>query len=247
MRPVVTVAEMAAADAAAPVPVGVLVERAGRAVAGAALFQAVAATISARAALQRPVPAAARHRPHTGVSALRVGTALLRTDREARLVVLYACMRSLVRGLWFTEPREVFWPQSGTDALKVAQALLNYFVYMVIIIVVAVPEGLPMSVTVSLALAMQKCLEDLSREAGIVPEWKTLLRDLDRLQHVRIRHRYNDWLVRTDVTKPIADLFRHAHIALPPRAKQMAPPALVLPTKSARKRRGRPRRGATSP
>ena len=34
--------------------------------------------------------------------------------------------------------------------------LLNYFVYMVIVIVVAVPEGLPMSVTVSLALAMQK-------------------------------------------------------------------------------------------
>ncbi len=34
--------------------------------------------------------------------------------------------------------------------------LLDYFVYMVIIIVVAVPEGLPMSVTVSLALAMQK-------------------------------------------------------------------------------------------
>jgi transposase len=97
-----------------------------------------------------------------------------------------------------------------------------------------------------LALTMQKCLEDLSREAGIVPEWKTLLRDLDRLQHVRIRHRDNDWLVRTDVTKPIADLFRHAHIALPPRAKQMAPPALVS-TKSARKRRGRPRRSATLP
>ena len=34
--------------------------------------------------------------------------------------------------------------------------LLGYFVNMVIIIVVAVPEGLPMSVTVSLALAMQK-------------------------------------------------------------------------------------------
>ena len=97
-----------------------------------------------------------------------------------------------------------------------------------------------------LALAMQKCLEDLSREAGIVPEWKTLLRDLDRLQHVRIRHRGNDWLVRTDVSKPIADLFRHAHIALPPRAKQMAPPKPVSPTKSVPTRRGRPRRGATS-
>ncbi len=35
-------------------------------------------------------------------------------------------------------------------------AILGYFVYMVIIIVVAVPEGLPMSVTVSLALAMRK-------------------------------------------------------------------------------------------
>jgi transposase len=97
-----------------------------------------------------------------------------------------------------------------------------------------------------LALVMQKCLEDLSREAGIVPEWKTLLRDLDRLQHVRIRYRNNDWLVRTDVSKPIADLFCHAHIALPPRARQMAPPKIVSPTKSARKRRGRPRRGATS-
>jgi Ca2+-transporting ATPase len=38
----------------------------------------------------------------------------------------------------------------------VAGNLLQYFVYMVIIIVVAVPEGLPMSVTVSLALAMRK-------------------------------------------------------------------------------------------
>src|SRR4029077_17987964 len=40
--------------------------------------------------------------------------------------------------------------------LGVAGHVLQYFVYMVIIIVVAVPEGLPMSVTVSLALAMQK-------------------------------------------------------------------------------------------
>ena len=90
-----------------------------------------------------------------------------------------------------------------------------------------------------LALTMQKYLEDLSRWAGVIPEWKTLLRDLDRLQHVRIRHRDNDWLVRTDVSKSIADLFHHAHIALPPRARQMAPPKLVPPKTSARKRRGR--------
>ncbi len=40
--------------------------------------------------------------------------------------------------------------------IGVVNHLLDYFVYMVIVIVVAVPEGLPMSVTVSLALAMRK-------------------------------------------------------------------------------------------
>jgi Ca2+-transporting ATPase len=62
----------------------------------------------------------------------------------------------LVRGLFLTEPREVYWPADWADALAVGRNLLDYFMYMVIIVVVAVPEGLPMSVTVSLALAMQK-------------------------------------------------------------------------------------------
>jgi P-type Ca2+ transporter type 2C len=63
----------------------------------------------------------------------------------------------LVRGLWVGEVR---WPAEGEDSGKVllasVRALLSYFVYMVIIVVVAVPEGLPMSVTVSLAIAWQK-------------------------------------------------------------------------------------------
>jgi Ca2+-transporting ATPase len=46
---------------------------------------------------------------------------------------------------------EVGWTEPGL--LKSTAHLLGYFMYMVIIIVVAVPEGLPMSVTVSLALA----------------------------------------------------------------------------------------------
>jgi Ca2+-transporting ATPase len=53
---------------------------------------------------------------------------------------------------WYTVGDETL----GTALLASSKALLSYFVYMVIIIVVAVPEGLPMSVTVSLALAMQK-------------------------------------------------------------------------------------------
>jgi Ca2+-transporting ATPase len=71
----------------------------------------------------------------------------------------------LARGLWLGDVR---WyartdPGSGQPVETIGRALLasagellNYFVYMVIIVVVAVPEGLPMSVTVSLALAMQK-------------------------------------------------------------------------------------------
>ena len=62
-----------------------------------------------------------------------------------------------VRGLGVGELR---WPGPDDDARKFhlasIKALLGYFVYMVIVIVVAVPEGLPMSVTVSLALAMRK-------------------------------------------------------------------------------------------
>jgi transposase len=97
-----------------------------------------------------------------------------------------------------------------------------------------------------LALAMQKHLDDLLRETGVTPEWKELLRDLDRLQNVRLEHRGADWLVRTDATRNVAALFRHAHIALPPRAKQTAPPKAASSSIPIRKRRGRPKRSATS-
>ncbi len=94
-----------------------------------------------------------------------------------------------------------------------------------------------------LALAMQKRLDDLMREAGLVPEWKDLLRDLDRLQQMLIRHRGADWLVRTDAAPTVSALFKHAHIALPPRARQARPPPPAQ-SKSPRKHRGRPRRSA---
>ena len=95
-----------------------------------------------------------------------------------------------------------------------------------------------------LALAMQKHLDDLLRQAGLVPEWKDLLRDLDRLAEVRIRHRGADWLVRTDASPAVTTLFKTAHIALPPRARQARPPPQA-PSKSGRTRRGRPSRSAT--
>jgi P-type Ca2+ transporter type 2C len=63
----------------------------------------------------------------------------------------------VARGLHAGELR---WPGPEDRPVDVVlanfRALLGYFVYMVIVVVVAVPEGLPMSVTVSLALAMRK-------------------------------------------------------------------------------------------
>ncbi len=74
-------------------------------------------------------------------------------SRVGYIAAVLIFLAQLARGIWVGE---VFVPQSGRETLNVLSELLGYFVTMVIIIVVAVPEGLPMSVTVSLALAMQK-------------------------------------------------------------------------------------------
>jgi len=97
-----------------------------------------------------------------------------------------------------------------------------------------------------LALAMQKHLDDLMREAGVAPERRVLLRDLDRLSQARIRHRGADWLVRSDAAPAVTTLFKRAQLALPPRARQARPPPPAQ-LKPAQKRRGRPRRSATPP
>lgn len=47
----------------------------------------------------------------------------------------------------------------GTDYLKMAEVTLNYFMLAVTLIVMAVPEGLPMAVTLALALNMRRMLK----------------------------------------------------------------------------------------
>ena len=98
-----------------------------------------------------------------------------------------------------------------------------------------------------LALALQKHLDDLLHEAGPKPEWKVLLRDLDRLTETTIRHNGADWRVRSDASPAVAALFKRAHIALPPRARQTPTAARVPNPVRAPRRRGRPRRSATTP
>jgi hypothetical protein len=70
-----------------------------------------------------------------------------------------------------------------------------------------------------LALLLQKRVGDLAKAAANKVEWSTLLRELDRLGEARIRYGDKDWLGRTDATPGVAAIFRHAHIALPPRSR----------------------------
>ena len=99
-----------------------------------------------------------------------------------------------------------------------------------------------------LALLLQKRLNELVQSAGGKLEWSVLLRELDRLSQARMRCGEKDWLIRTDATPAVAAIFRQAHIALPPRAQQTSPPKPPPKHQAKRlsRRRGRPRRGATS-
>ncbi|XXG56889.1 hypothetical protein AAC387_Pa03g4196 [Persea americana] len=63
----------------------------------------------------------------------------------------------LVQGLFRRKLEEgTHWYWSGDDALE----MLEYFAVAVTIVVVAVPEGLPLAVTLSLAFAMKKMMND---------------------------------------------------------------------------------------
>ena len=87
-----------------------------------------------------------------------------------------------------------------------------------------------------LALLLQKRLNGLASAAGRKVEWRTLLRELDKLSQARMRSSDKHWLIRTDAMSDVAAIFRQAHVALPHRARQ------TLPPKPAQRPKVRPRR-----
>lgn len=58
----------------------------------------------------------------------------------------------------------IFWivdvVQNNRDAVKQLPEILNYFIMSITLVVVAVPEGLPLAVTISLAYSIKKMLKD---------------------------------------------------------------------------------------
>ena len=67
-----------------------------------------------------------------------------------------------------------------------------------------------------LALMLHKELFDRCAEAGIKPEWRPLLRDLDRLQSGKIEKDGRSIAIRTPVSGQIGPVFRAVGVALPP-------------------------------
>ncbi|MCH89154.1 calcium-transporting ATPase plasma membrane-type-like, partial [Trifolium medium] len=81
-------------------------------------------------------------------------------DGSCTMLITTVGMRTqwvLVKGHLGRKIREGrFWRWSGDDAME----MLEYFAIAVTIVVVAVPEGLPLAVTLSLAFAMKKMMND---------------------------------------------------------------------------------------
>ncbi len=50
--------------------------------------------------------------------------------------------------------------EKGFPLSKFAEGPLEFFIFAVTIVVVAVPEGLPLAVTISLAYSMKKMMKD---------------------------------------------------------------------------------------
>jgi Transposase DDE domain len=100
-----------------------------------------------------------------------------------------------------------------------------------------------------LALLLRKELDERLTVAGVTAEWNDILRDLDRVEQVTIEQGPKRFILRPQAPGCAVAVFKAVGVALPPLIQPVSistpPPAEAPP--SPPRRRGRPRRGATSP
>jgi Transposase DDE domain len=103
-----------------------------------------------------------------------------------------------------------------------------------------------------LALLLRKELDERLAAAGLHLEWGDIVRELDRIEQVTVAQADKKFILRTQTQGPAASIFKAVGVALPPLVRQV--PLTKPPPTPGRirhpapaKRRGRPRRGATSP
>jgi len=100
-----------------------------------------------------------------------------------------------------------------------------------------------------LALLLRKELDERLTKAGVNAEWNDIVRDLDRVEQVTIEQGPKRLMLRPQAPGCASAVFKAVGVALPPLVQQIptaTPPPAELPA-SPPHRRGRPRRGATSP
>ena len=101
-----------------------------------------------------------------------------------------------------------------------------------------------------LALLLRKELDERLTAAGVSTEWGDIIRDLDRVEELTVEQGTKRFVLRAQAPGCAGAVFKALGVALPPLVRQLPtgtpPPAPVAPVPPPR-RRGRPRRGATSP
>ena len=98
-----------------------------------------------------------------------------------------------------------------------------------------------------LALLLRKELDQRLDATGVTAEWADVVRDLDRVEQITVKQDDKHFVLRPQAPGCAGAVFQAAGVALPPILRQLAPaPEPPAARSAAPKRRGRPRRGATS-
>jgi len=99
-----------------------------------------------------------------------------------------------------------------------------------------------------LALLLRKELDERLTAANVTAEWADIVRDLDRVEQITIDQDAKQFVLRPQTPGCAGSVFQAVGVALPPLVRQLpsATPPLSSPPVASQRRRGRPRRGATS-
>jgi len=102
-----------------------------------------------------------------------------------------------------------------------------------------------------LGLVLRKELDDRLAAAGVDLEWGDIVRDLDRVEEVTVDQANKRFVLRPEAPGCAGVVFKAVGVALPPLVRQLPhtkpPQQTSARPKPPVTRRGRPRRGATSP
>ena len=99
-----------------------------------------------------------------------------------------------------------------------------------------------------LALLLRKELDERLTAANVTAEWADIVRDLDRVEQITIDQDAKQFVLRPQAPGCAGSVFQAVGVALPPLVRQLpsATPPPSSPPVASQRRRGRPRRGATS-